>query len=260
MCRQSRGPSGGHRPVPAGKISVGGRPRQAARQAAGCASVCSSWGVPSQPSPPAVQHHAPLLTRTRYTQEPQQRASWAVSHVFLEFMSHWFMSESRYTWGRRRINVHCSACQLCFSWVSAERSFIITDQKHWAKNAVGWVSIMGYKTRQTFIIVQWTAGGTGLAHPKSTTYNIKAQRWRQSRTSYEEEDRERSTGTRRWWWESLRPGWTLLHHLRKPGKDQSIHIQRSPPIYDRVLWCEQSSILEMVTEHTLSWWRLWDGL
>ena len=37
------------------------------RQAAGCESVSSSWGVPSQPSPPAVQHHALLLTDTLYT-------------------------------------------------------------------------------------------------------------------------------------------------------------------------------------------------
>lgn len=40
--------------------------RQDGRQAAGCESVSSSWGVPSQPSPPAVQHHALLLTDMLY--------------------------------------------------------------------------------------------------------------------------------------------------------------------------------------------------
>ena len=109
------------------RSQMGKREQERARQerAAVCASVCSSWGVPSQPSPPAVQHHAPLLTLTH---NPQQGAFWAVSSCKDEESSHFWgflrihvtLIQSQYTWGWRRINVH--HCQLCYSWVSVQKS------------------------------------------------------------------------------------------------------------------------------------------
>lgn len=125
VCRQSWGPpEGTANQSQLGKSGWEGA-KQDARQAAACASECSSWEDTSQPSPPAVQHHALLLTRTRYTQhhnnEPSEQSaaakpmSSAAADVFLEFMSHWLMSESPHTWGRRRLNVHSSDWQLCFS-------------------------------------------------------------------------------------------------------------------------------------------------
>lgn len=91
--------------------------------AAGCASVCSSWGVPSQLSPSAVQHHTRLLTQTRLyarNNKPSEQSAaaratradfFAADFIFLHFVLHWLiLPESEYTWGRRRNNAHCSAC------------------------------------------------------------------------------------------------------------------------------------------------------
>lgn len=61
---------------------------------------------------------------THIQQQQPRKAVWSVrgygamrtvtSNVFKKPMSLWFMSESQSTWGRRRINVHSSACQPSF--------------------------------------------------------------------------------------------------------------------------------------------------
>lgn len=184
-------PWGYRRPVPAGKIRAWGSEAGRATSSRLCISV-QQLGSPITAISSSCSASRSVLTRTHHNNKPSEQPAAAkpmraaTCEFSLETTSQWFMPESGYTWGRRRINVHQSASQLCFSWVSVGKSSIIMfmEQNNKRKKQKG-LSVKHcmtqfslllkcnmYFSASTFIIDQFSAEGTQWWRLTLTEQNI----------------------------------------------------------------------------------------